>query len=130
VWKEYDLLELPIYFNDHFYLKNRGTSFDPTELKLDQPGMKVVQFHPNMVFLNAPTDDHYQENRAHYHEPEALCKNRYAGRGVRTLFLDLLDTIASKRLRTLTLGEVNALWRANGMTQHSEATPASGSMRA
>src|SRR5215470_9022223 len=70
VWKEYDLLELPIYFNDHFYLKNRGTSFDTAELKLDQPGMKVVQFHPNMVFLNAPTDDHYQENRAHYHEPE------------------------------------------------------------
>jgi hypothetical protein len=130
VWKEYDLLELPIYFNDHFYLKSRGTSFDTADLKLGQAGMKVVQFHPNMVFLNAPTDKHYQENRVHYHEPEELRKNRYAGRGVRTLFLDVLDAIVSKRLPTMTLGEVNALWRGTGMTRRCEEMSASRSTRA
>jgi hypothetical protein len=112
VYKEYNLLEIPIYANDHFLLKVGAREFRTSLLKLDRPGLKVCQFHPNMVFLNAAADAHYQDARADYHDAEALRQRRHKGRGVRDLFLDLLDELANRRRLTCTLGEVNATWRA------------------
>jgi hypothetical protein len=111
VYKECDLLEIPIYANDHFLLKAGAKDLRISLLQLDQPGLKVCQFHPNMIFLNAATDAHYQEARADYHNPERLRQRRHKGRGVRDLFLDLLDELAGGKRPTWTLGQVNAAWR-------------------
>jgi peptidoglycan/xylan/chitin deacetylase (PgdA/CDA1 family) len=113
VYKEYNLLEIPIYANDHFLLKIGAKELRTSLLKLDRPGLKVCQFHPNMVFLNAATDAHYQESRADYHDAERLRRRRHTGRGVRDLFVDLLDALAGRRYATPTLGEVNMVWRAS-----------------
>jgi hypothetical protein len=113
-YKEYDILEIPIYFNDHFYLKSEGTDFSVAALGLDRPGLKVCQFHPNMVYLNAASDQHYQETRSFYHDAERLRKSRNPQPGVRALFLSLIDDLAARRRPTLTLGQVNERWRASG----------------
>jgi hypothetical protein len=112
-YKEYDILEIPIYFNDHFYLKTQGADFSVTALGLDRPGLKVCQFHPNMVYINAAGDDHYQETRPFYHDPASLRQSRNPKQGVRTLFLSLIDELASRRRPTLTMGQVNQGWRAS-----------------
>ena len=112
LYKEYDILEIPIYFNDHFYLKIKAENFTVAALKLDQPGLKVCQFHPNMVYLNASADRHYEESRPYYHDAERLRENRQKGRGLRDLFQNLLDHLAGSSSQTLTLGQVNKEWRA------------------
>jgi hypothetical protein len=110
-WKEHDLLELPIYFNDYFELKTGALACDARKLNLDAGGLKVINFHPNIVFLNASSVAQYEATKSFYRDPERLLAARQAGRGVRSLVIDLLDKIAAARLPTLTLGEVNALWR-------------------
>jgi hypothetical protein len=111
VWKENDILEIPIYYSDHFDLIEQVSGFRLEGLKLDQPGMKVFDFHPNMVFINASTNAQYLDSKPYYRDYDRLLKLRYPGRGVRTLFLELLNFIATQQLPTGTLAEVNAAWR-------------------
>jgi peptidoglycan/xylan/chitin deacetylase (PgdA/CDA1 family) len=112
IWKEYDVLELPIFFSDHFELKTGATQLDIDRLRLDYPGMKVMNFHPNMVYLNAVSDPHYISTKPFYHDHEKLLEARFPGRGIRSMLLDLLACVATKRLPTATLGEINAEWRS------------------
>lgn len=112
VWCKYNILKIPIYYMDHRDLSEQITGgFRLEGLRLDQPGVKVFSFHPNMVFINASTERHYLDSKPFYHDYEELLKHRNSGRGVRTLFLELLDFIASQQLPTATLSELNTAWR-------------------
>ena len=112
IWKEYDVLELPIYFADHFELKTGATGFDISLLHLERPGLKIINLHPNMVYLNAVSDQHYLSSKPCYHDQEKLLEARFHGRGIRSMVLDLLEHVASKSLPTATLGDVNRQWRS------------------
>jgi peptidoglycan/xylan/chitin deacetylase (PgdA/CDA1 family) len=112
VWKEYGVLELPIYFADHFELKTGATGFDISLLHLEGPGLKIINLHPNMVYLNAVSNQHYFVSKAFYHDRDKLLEARFRGRGIRSMVLDLLAHVASKSLPTATLGEVNQRWRS------------------
>jgi hypothetical protein len=107
----HDVLAIPTYYADQLDLHHSVTGFSLGGLRLDQPGMKVLDFHPNMVYLNAANDDAYQITRPSYHDPAALLAARNPGRGVRTLLIELLDQIAAGRVQTTTAGEINRLWR-------------------
>jgi hypothetical protein len=109
--KEHDILELPIYYMDHWDLGAGATGFTLADLRLDGPGLKVFDFHPNLVYLNCAGLAQYEASRASYHDAAALRRQRHAGRGVRTLFLELLDHLAGRGVPTMTLGEVNAAAR-------------------
>jgi hypothetical protein len=65
-----------------------------------------------MLYLNALSDRHYMVSKAFYHDQEKLLENRFSGRGIRSMVLDLLEHVVSKRLPTATLGEVNERWRS------------------
>lgn len=113
----FGMLELPIYYMDHVDLLTGMGGLDLAALYLDRPGLKVLDFHPNLVFINAPTDDFYQMSKAHYHDPDKLRAMRYPKSGVGDLFREVLDTIVSQNLPTATLAEVNNAWRtAQGET--------------
>jgi hypothetical protein len=111
IWKEYEVLELPIFFNDHFELKTGTLGFDITGLELGGQGLKVINLHPNLMFINAANLAAYERTRPYYHDPDRLLAARHPGRGIRTMALELLDHIASKQLPTATLGDVNRAWR-------------------
>ena len=110
-WKEYGIVEMPIYFNDYFDIKTAATGFDLASLRLDRPGLKVLNFHPNIVYLNADTEAFYLDSKAVYGDADRLLARRRHGPGIRELFLRLLDHIAGQRLATATLAEVDAAWR-------------------
>jgi peptidoglycan/xylan/chitin deacetylase (PgdA/CDA1 family) len=112
VWKEYDVLELPIYFADHFELKTGATGFDVARLHLERPGLKIINLHPNMVYLNAVSDQHYLASKPFYHNHERLLEARFLGRGIRSMVVDLLENISLRNLPISTLGEVNEEWRS------------------
>lgn len=111
VWKGCDILALPIYYLDYWDLRNQATGFTLAGLHLERPGLKVVGFHPNIVFINAATLEQYLDSKAHYHDPERLRRLRHPGRGARTLFIELLDYLGSGHLAVSTLAEVNARCR-------------------
>jgi peptidoglycan/xylan/chitin deacetylase (PgdA/CDA1 family) len=111
VLKEYDVLELPIWYNDQFDMKAQATGFHAYRLALDAPGLKVMNFHPNTFYINAVSHAHYLESRAFHKDPERLRAHRHPGRGVATLLTEVLEYIAAKRLRTAMLREVHDLWR-------------------
>jgi hypothetical protein len=111
-WKEHGLVEIPVYFNDYFELNTGALSFDGSRMDFSAPGLKVILLHPNLVYLNAESEQHYFSIKKHYHDPERLLAARGRKRGVRTMALELLDRLAGNGCPTATLGEVNALWRA------------------
>lgn len=114
LWKEYGILEIPVYYIDHFDLKAQRTGFALEALRLDQPGLKVFDFHPNIVFINAAVNADYLECKPFYHDYERLLKFRRPGRGIRILLLELLDEIVKRRLPAITMGELNQLYRSQG----------------
>jgi hypothetical protein len=111
-WKEYNVLEIPIYFADHFELKTGACGFRASALDLAAEGLKVINLHPNMVFMNCVSDAEYQACKPFYRDADKLLKARSAKRGVRTLACELLERVALLNVPTRTLGEVNAIWRS------------------
>ena len=114
-WKECGVLEIPIYFNDYFELKARAIGFEATKIDLDAPGLKVFLMHPNILYLNAESEGHYLSTKGFYREPDRLLAARHRGRGIRTLMIELLDRLAAGAYPTMTLGEVNSIWRSHPM---------------
>jgi hypothetical protein len=111
VWKGTSIVELPIYYMDHWDLREQVTTFSLRPLRLGQTGLKVFDFHPNLIYLNAATLTDYADSRPHYHHPDWLRAHRRPGRGVRTLFLELLDDLAGHEPLPV-LAEITAAWRA------------------
>lgn len=112
-WKQHRILEIPTYYADYFDMVSQTTGFNASNLHLEAPGMKVLDFHPNLVYVNAQDIPGYDAIRPIAHDPEKLAAARYAGRGTRTLFFDVLDYVVSHNMRTATLGEINAAVRAS-----------------
>ncbi len=88
--KEHDVVEFPIFYMDHLDLVSKMTGFNIADLKLEQPGLKIFDFHPNIVFINAASEADYVNSKSAYHLPEKLIDYRRSGRGARTLLQDLL----------------------------------------
>jgi hypothetical protein len=110
-WKHDDIVEIPTYYGDHFDIMTHATGFELARLRLDEPGIKVFDFHPNIIYLNAPDDKYYNATKSFYHDVDRLRAARYTGRGARSLAIDLLDHVAARGIPTATLGRVNSLWR-------------------
>jgi hypothetical protein len=112
--KEHGILEIPIYYMDHVDLITQASGFRVEGLRLEQPGLKVFDFHPNMVFIDAKTEPQYQESKASYRDPQALRSYRSDGGGVRDLLVALLEHVRSEAIPLTTLSEVHGRASADG----------------
>lgn len=112
VWRGDGILEIPIFYMDHWDMQEQATRFSLDALDLAAPGLKVFDFHPHLVFMNAANLGDYAEMRPHFHDAEWLRANRRSGRGARTMFIELLDMIDA-RSPSLTLADINTRWRAS-----------------
>jgi hypothetical protein len=106
-----NILEIPIYYMDHLDLTNELTNFDHHELRLDQKGLKVFNFHPTLIFINAVSDNHYQSVKEHYADVDALRARRNKRKGIGTLFEELLDEISRRRIITKKIGDISDSFR-------------------
>ena len=113
VWKQSGILELPTYYCDFFDMDTNATGFKFSRLRLDAPGMKIFDFHPNLIAINAATVPEYDATRSFYKDPERLNAARHGGPGTRSLFVALLDEIVRRKLPHATLGELNSRWRTH-----------------
>jgi hypothetical protein len=53
VWKQHEILEIPTCYGDHFDVMTGATG---RHTRLTRPGLKVLDFHPNIVYLNSSSD--------------------------------------------------------------------------
>jgi hypothetical protein len=111
--REHGILELPVYYMDYHDIMVQMTDFRTTSLKLGEPGLKVLSFHPNLVYINAASENDYAITKPFYHDLERLQGARNPRRGVGSLFEALLDEVADRNLAVATLGEVNRAWWAS-----------------
>lgn len=102
------LLELPIYYMDYWDIIEGATGFRLDALRLERDGLMVLDFHPNVLFINAQDAGHYAESKRHYQDPEKLKALRAPGRGALTLFLEVLDHLAQAGRRPVLLRDVEA----------------------
>ncbi len=107
------VLEIPFFFGDDQLFSSK-TNFDLENLSLTDSGVKVFMFHPYHVFMNSSSSEDYLKNKPHYNDYEYLDKNKnYKKRGIRGLFIKLLEFIESNHIETNTMAEINEIWRKN-----------------
>lgn len=109
--KEYGVIELPIYYNDFFELRTSAVDMDARSIRLESPGMKIFNFHPNLIYTNCPSLTFYEGHRRIYSNPEELRKARFTGRGSRDLFVNLLDRLVKMNIPVLPLAEIEKVTR-------------------
>lgn len=99
-----DIYQMPIYFGDYPWMREGADRIDAVTL-LDEPGLKMLYFHPIHVFLNTPTIPWYESRKQFYQDPERLEQERYSGWGIRELFCDVLE-YANEETETATIAQV------------------------
>ena len=110
-FKQRGMLEIPTYYGDHFDLMAQATGFTLPGLRLDRRGLKVLDFHPNIIFTNSPDEAFYSSTMTFYHDPERLLAARHQGRGARTMLCELLEKVAAGALPWTTMDRINAAER-------------------
>ena len=95
------LVRLPLYWEDDVHCLYFEDRFDCAALQLEQPGLKVLNFHPVHLFLNTREIADYQAAKSVLADPAAARKLRREGPGIRTLFLDLVGRLRAGQMRTL-----------------------------
>ena len=110
-WRTHGILAIPLYYMDNIDIMTGVSEFSVERLGLDRPGLKVFDFHPNMVYLNVSEEASYIKSKSFYHEPDRLLAARNRGRGVRTLLLELLNHVVAKQMPVARLDQINACWR-------------------
>jgi hypothetical protein len=100
------LVSIPFYWSDDKHLE-RGEPFEVGALRLDVPGLRVLNFHPIHVYMNTVSLDHYEGFKVHYHDPNALAARRDPlSPGIGTLFGEVLAELGRRDNSRLTLDGV------------------------
>jgi len=110
-WKASGIVEIPTYYTDYVDLSSGSTGFRASGLGLKTPGLKVLDLHPNLIYVNAHNQASYEAIRPIYHDPDRLAAARFNGSGARTLFVEALETAVQEGLPITTMGAINRAWR-------------------
>ena len=105
-----DLLRISYFWEDGIHC-DKKIPFKIEELMLQLPGLKVLNVHPVLIYLNAPDDNYRREVTKQYTD---LTKMRYSdvkdkvyqGYGIRSLYIDVLNFIKEKQVETFHLAKL------------------------
>jgi len=113
-WMPDGTVQVPVYWMDDQWLRNRQHELPPIESLLDPPGLKVFDFHPPHVAYNTPSTAYYEQHKGEYYEETADLKSVRADRtGVRDLFVEILRTIDEEDRQAETLATIVEGYREN-----------------
>jgi hypothetical protein len=104
-WNHSGFVQIPAYYGDHFDLKTGATNFDLSRLRLDHRGLKVLCFHPNIVYVNGVEEAAYLATKSFYHQPDRLLAARHKGEGIRTFLLRIIEYVGLGKFRRLLWGK-------------------------
>ena len=96
---------IPFYWEDDGHFLN-SSIFDISRLRMNKKGLKIYNFHPMHVFMNTKSDEHYESYKQFYHQPDVLMDYRWKGKGIGTLFIELLQYLKDNKIPTYTCKEI------------------------
>lgn len=108
------ILRIPVWWNDGFHLFFQRSCNSLPETALHTPGLKVFQFHPIHIYLNAPDSNHWSQVKASVDMRngfQSVSRSELAplinpGIGMGTFFHTLCDWLHSQSIPTTTLREL------------------------
>lgn len=112
------MVRLPYVWEDDIHYMY-GNKFDELKIDLDEPGMKIFDFHPTHLYINTNTEDHYLKAKPYYHDPAELWKLRNDGmqeKGAEDALVKLCSEIKEKNMDTFTLQELAGVFQATQLT--------------
>jgi hypothetical protein len=93
------LLRFPIFIEDDIFMWWASPDLQAATLTslFLTPGLKVLNFHPALVGINAPSVDYYDARRSMLFGPSSAHTRiePYAGRGAATLLIDLIEAVSA-----------------------------------
>jgi hypothetical protein len=119
-------VRFPVFWEDGTYLRNVASddlSLGQLVDHLDAPGLSIMSVHPMHLAMNSPTLQFARDVKDRLSredwiglEGERLAEEVHSGRGIRDLFLDVLDHIHKKAYPVVTLLELfNGFCDLNGL---------------
>lgn len=118
-------LRIPSWLDDNIHWHHQG-SWKLTDLKaeLETPGLKVINFHPPTVALNAATKSALDELRPNLFQMNKhdIAKHLRAGLGPRTFLIELLEWLKGRH-RLLHFSEIYQLGTTSGVASASPTRP-------
>lgn len=114
------VLRLPVFFEDDIHWMEGGDwSFDTHRDAFLAPGLKILNFHPFFVALNAPDAAFYQRHKQHIKSltGEQAKQLRHRGAGARSFLVETITAVLDAGHRFVSLGELAAGLRGQTMTQ-------------
>lgn len=120
------IIRLPVFWEDdiHWEQSNANWNFKEFMGHFTTPGLKIINFHPFLVAINAPNEEYYKKVKA---KIKTLSKAdietvRYKGKGARTFLIELLDYIKLIGEKGYTLNELYAMFREEEFSVLDNAT--------
>jgi len=101
------LIELPIFFMDDLYLSLEEKKNFLVTKNLGGEGLKVFDFHPDYIFVNAMSSKDNERIKKNYRKPRELKKLRSKGYGIETLLRELLGYMKDRGIKNMQLSEIN-----------------------
>jgi len=88
------VVRFPVFFEDDVFLDLGGPDLDLTQCAdlLASPGLKIIDFHPSLVALNAPSVGYYDAQRPALFRAAGR-PQRHDGRGAATLLTELVAAV-------------------------------------
>lgn len=94
-WQSWNgMTRVPYVWEDDVWCLYEGTEqpeISPSDIVTNRPGIVVINFHPNHVYLNTESLDRSESVRNFHKNAEELHKHRYEGYGTRDRLIDLLQ---------------------------------------
>jgi len=121
------LLKYCYLWEDGIHLDTR-TPLRVSEINLLSPGMKILNIHPILFYLNAPTDDYRREVTRKYRDltaapQSAIDPEIYRGRGIRTFYQEILTFLKESQVRTHRLGDLTERLARSGYSKRPQIEP-------
>ena len=88
------ILRLPVFFEDDVFYNLSGPALDlePLRARLFSPGLKVINVHPSLIGLNAPSQAYYDGQRAQLYGAGGSA-SPFQGRGSRDVLRNLIAAV-------------------------------------
>ncbi|MBI1861515.1 MAG: hypothetical protein HYR96_11415 [Deltaproteobacteria bacterium] len=96
------IIRFPVFWEDDVHFTREAElDFHRLQRHFDSPGLKVINIHPLIFCLNAPTLDYYTQRKfLNQEHGELWRKEVYPGRGIRTFVEEMLKNTRTKNYRS------------------------------
>ena len=111
VHKDYNgLLKFAYFWEDGIHLDLK-LPLNWNQISLNTPGMKILNVHPILMYLNSSSEDHRRSVTSRYQDLTSSSKSEIDaevnhGNGIKDVWIEILQFIHSSNLKTYKLSEL------------------------